>query len=260
MQKSETHRYAIRLAFHGASFSGWQIQPEQKTVQGELTAALNSLLKEDAKIIGAGRTDTGVHALNYVAHFDTQHVIDQEEIVFRLNRFLPARISIFEIKKVTDDFHARFSATSRSYLYTLRREKNAFGNDMVWNYSRDIDYQILDECALSLKGAKNFSAFERSGSDNTNSICEILHASWIKENGSFLFQIKANRFLRNMVRSLVGTMIETANGNRSIQDWNTLLTGGRRSDSGHSAPSQGLIFMGVSYPKTPFYEREVSKY
>jgi|TARA_B110000483_G_scaffold243644_1_gene334788 tRNA pseudouridine38-40 synthase len=260
MQKSETHRYAIRLAFHGASFSGWQIQLEQKTVQGELTVSLNSLLKEDVKIIGAGRTDTGVHALNYVAHFDTQKVIEPEEIVSRLNRFLPERISIFEIKKVNTDFHARFSATSRSYSYTIRREKYAFQNDMVWNYNRDIDYKILDECALSLKSTKNFSAFERSGSDNTNSICEILHASWVKENGSVIFQIKANRFLRNMVRSIVGTMVETANGKRSVHDWNALLLGGNRSDSGNSAPSQGLIFMGVTYPKTPFYEREVSNY
>ena len=133
MQKSEIHRYAMRLAFHGAPFSGWQIQTRQRTVQGELTNALRSLTKEDTNIIGAGRTDAGVHGKNYVAHFDVLNEFDCQELSFKLNRFLPDRISVYEINKADIDFHARFSALSRSYSYTLREKKHAFGNDLVCN-------------------------------------------------------------------------------------------------------------------------------
>ena len=260
MQNSQSYRYAMRLAFHGSPFSGWQFQPEQKTVQGELNIALKSLLREDVKIVGAGRTDTGVHALNYVAHFDSSKIIDPVEIVSRLNRFLPNKISIYEIIKVNSTFHARFSAVSRAYSYSIRHRKFAFGNDMIWDYRRDMDYSLLHKCAASLLKAKDFSAFARSGSDNTNMICQIRHATWVQQDDNLTFQIKANRFSRNMVRSLVGTMVETANGHRNFSDWESLLLGGERAESGNSAPANGLIFMGVSYPKSPFNEREVAKY
>ena len=260
MQKSEIHRYAMRLAFHGAPFSGWQIQTRQRTVQGELTNALRSLTKEDTNIIGAGRTDAGVHGKNYVAHFDVLNEFDCQELSFKLNRFLPDRISVYEIKKADIDFHARFSALSRSYSYTLREKKHAFGNDLVCNYTRELDFEILKSCSELVKNAKNFSAFEKKGSDNTNSICEIYHSLWIRKDNSIIFQVRANRFLRNMVRSLVGTMLETANGKRDFNDWQSLLKGGERSDSGNSAPAHGLVFMGVNYSKSPFDGRETAKY
>ncbi len=246
----------MRLAYHGAPFSGWQIQPTQKTVQGELELALSSLLRQTIHVVGAGRTDTGVHAANYVAHFEGPEGVDTEDLAYRLNRFLPARIAVFEIQGAASDFHARFDATSRSYLYVLQREKSAFTTDLSWHYQRPMYLDRLHEAAASLCTTEEFSAFARLGSHVGSTLCTIQHAQWVDRGDAWVFEVRANRFLRNMVRSLVGTMVEYALDKRTWKSWEALLKGGVRPDAGDSAPAHGLTFAGVTYPNSPFDARE----
>ena len=256
MQKSENPRYAMRLAYHGAPYSGWQVQPGQKTVQGELEIALSSLLRAEVQVVGAGRTDTGVHAANYVAHFEGPEGVDVEDLTYRLNRFLPPRIAVHEIQPVAEDFHARFSATSRAYRYVLRRSKNAFDTDVAWYYQRPMDLDKLHRAAESLFTTTEFSAFARTGSHTGTTLCTLDYARWVDLGDTWVFEVRANRFLRNMVRSLVGTMVEHALDKRSWESWQGLLLGGERPDAGDSAPAHGLTFAGVTYPNSPFNERE----
>lgn len=246
----------MRLAFHGAPFSGWQVQPSQKTVQGEIETALSSLLRENIGIQGAGRTDTGVHAANYVAHFEGPEGLDVEELAYKLNRFLPSRLGVFEIVRTDKEFHARFSATSRSYRYVLQREKDVFTTDVAWYYQRPMDFERLNRAATSLYTGQDFSAFARLGSHSGSSVCQIQHARWLNEGNQWIFEVRANRFLRNMVRSLVGTMVEHALDKRTWDSWESLLLGGSRADAGTSAPAHGLCFAGVTYSNSPFDERE----
>ena len=246
----------MRLAYHGAPYSGWQIQPSQKTVQGELEVALSSLLRQPIGVVWAGRTDTGVHAANYVAHFEGPEGLDTLDLAYRLNRFLPPRISVFEIQGVASDFHARFAATSRSYRYVLQREKSVFHTDTAWYYQRPMDLERLHQAAASLFTTEEFSAFARLGSHTGTTLCTLQHARWIDQGEAWVFEVRANRFLRNMVRSLVGTMVEYALDKRSWASWESLLQGGERTDSGDSAPAHGLTFAGVTYPNSPFNERE----
>ena len=166
----------MRLAYHGAPYSGWQIQPSQKTVQGELEVALSSLLRQPIGVVGAGRTDTGVHAANYVAHFEGPEGLDTLDLAYRLNRFLPPRISVFEIQGVASDFHARFAATSRSYRYVLQREKSVFHTDTAWYYQRPMDLERLHQAAASLFTTEEFSAFARLGSHTGTTLCTLQHA------------------------------------------------------------------------------------
>ena len=256
MQTSENPRYALRLAYHGAPYSGWQVQPEQKTVQAELEKTLSSLLRQTTEVIGAGRTDTGVHASHYVAHFEGTESLDVEDLAYRLNRFLPPRIVVHEIQPVDKEFHARFSATSRAYRYVLRRSKNAFDTDVAWYFQRPMDFEKLKRAAATLHNTKEYSAFARLGSYTGTTQCTLSHATWRMEEDCWIFEVRANRFLRNMVRSLVGTMVEHALDKRSWDQWTSLLQGGERADAGNSAPAHGLTFAGVTYPKSPFDERE----
>lgn len=256
MQTSPKFRYAVRLGYHGSPFSGWQVQPEQRTVQGELESALSALTKETVRLHGAGRTDTGVHALNYVAHFETDQAIDVDEVVFRLQKFLPKKLTIYEMCEVTDRFHARFSATSRAYRYTIRRRPHPFDNDLVWNDTREMDFDMLQRAAQTLLNNQEYAAFARSGGNQNGTDCTIFHAEWRQDGDLWIFEVRGNRFLRNMVRALVGTMVELAMGKRTWEEWEALLQGGTRSDAGQSAPASGLVFAGVSYENSPFNDRE----
>ena len=256
LQSSFTHRYALRLSYHGANFLGWQRQAAGRTVQECLESALATWLRSDAEVVGVGRTDSGVHALNYIAHFDTNSAVDCSEMVFRMNRFLPDDLVLFEAVPVTMDFHARFSALSRAYQYRIQRSKVVFGRETAWQLDRTLNVQLLHQMAASIVGTHHFGAFERSGSAPTNGMCSISHAQWNVLGEDLLFEIEGSRFLRNMVRALVGTMIEQAIADRGMEAWETLRQGQKRTDSGPSAPAQGLTFAGAAFAECLFDGRE----
>jgi tRNA pseudouridine38-40 synthase len=255
-QSSFTHRYVLRLAYHGAEFLGWQRQPTGRTVQGNLESTLSTWMRSPVEVVGAGRTDAGVHASNYVAHVDCTSTVDLDELVFRLNRFLPDDLVLFEAIPAPDEFHARFSAQGRGYRYSIQRTKSAFGRDTAWAYERPLNEQLLDEMAASLLGEHHFGAFERSGSAETNGMCTIRHARWVRDSDKWVFEIEGTRFLRNMVRALVGTMVEHAAIDRGLGHWDRLRKSQKRTESGPSAPAQGLTFAGAVYAAPLFDGRE----
>jgi tRNA pseudouridine38-40 synthase len=255
-QSSHLHRYALRLAYHGADFLGWQRQPEGRTVQGVLETALAQWLRADVAVVGVGRTDTGVHARNYVAHLEVPKAVDCAELVFRMNRFLPDDLVLFEAVSVADDVHARFSAVARGYAYRIHRSKSAFGRDTAWLYERNLNESLLHEMAASIHGEHHFGAFERSGGAATNGLCRIHQAEWVASEGVLEFRVVGNRFLRNMVRSLVGTMVEQAVADRGLAEWNRILSSQKRTESGPSAPAHGLTFAGAHFAAPLFDGRE----
>jgi tRNA pseudouridine38-40 synthase len=255
-QSSFTHRYVLRLAYHGADFFGWQRQPSGRTVQGVLESTLSTWMRSPVEVVGAGRTDAGVHATNYVAHIECSASVDLDEMIFRVNRFLPDDLVLFEAIPAPEGFHARFSAQGRGYRYELQRHKSAFGRDTAWAYERPLNEQLLDEMALSLLGEHHFGAFERSGSAETNGMCTIRHARWVHGSDKLAFEIEGTRFLRNMVRALVGTMVEHAALDRGLEQWDSLRKSQKRTESGPSAPAHGLTFAGAVYAAPLFDGRE----
>jgi tRNA pseudouridine38-40 synthase len=248
-----TQRYFATLSFHGAAFAGWQVQPEQATVQGVLGNALQRVLGADELPVGAGRTDAGVHGQNYVAHFDLSGPLeDIEQACYKLNRMLPPGIAVHRIDAVHPDAHARFSCTSRSYVYRLARTKDPFNRDTAWSVERSLDAEGMQEAASILVGEHDFSAFAKAQADHTTPFCTVYEAYWVMTGDEWHFHIRANRFLRNMVRALVGTLVELGQGMWTQEEFRSLLQGGDRSLSGSSAPAHGLFFNGASYPKNLF--------
>lgn len=257
-------RYRIDLAYDGADYCGWQIQPEAPSVQGTLEKALSTLLHSSIGVVGAGRTDTGVNASYYVAHFDYDLLIaDIADLKYKLNAILPGSISIFRITQVPDEFHARFSAYKREYRYFLNRSKNPFIEKHSYRYGYpSVNFESMNKAAESLIGTHDFSCFEKSGGDNKTSICTVYEAGWTGIRGPlgeemWMFRISANRFLRNMVRAIVGTLLEVGRGKRSIEDFSSLILPpeskekGRckRSKAGESVPGHALFLSDIGYPE-----------
>lgn len=259
-------RYRLTLSYDGSDFFGWQVQPEARTVQGELEKALGILLRSKVGVTGAGRTDTGVNASYYVAHFDAPgEPLDCNWLKYKLNAFLPHSISIMALEPVHDDFHARFDAVKRSYTYYLHRVKDPFVDRFSWLYCYpDVDFDAMNRAARLLLGTHDFSCFEKSGGDNKTSICTVTHAAWTPRKGFgapgyWQFDISADRFLRNMVRAVVGTLLEVGRGRRSEQEFASLILPPsegpkvvNRSLAGESVPGHALFLSGVEYPGTFF--------
>ena len=253
------------MSYNGAAFCGWQVQPGVSTVQGELEAALGTLLHSTVGVVGAGRTDTGVHALHYVAHFDYDGPVDCAQLRYKLNAILPKGIGIISVCAVSSDFHARFSAVSRSYSYYLHRSKNPFLDDRSLFYGYpDVDFGLMNKCASMLVGRHDFSCFEKSGGDNKTSVCTVLRAGWTAlDSGNSVyspqywrFNIEADRFLRNMVRAIVGSLLEVGRGKRTPEDFAALILPAeedqgekvsRRSAAGESVPGHALFLVDVKY-------------
>lgn len=248
-------RYRMDMCYSGDGFCGWQVQPDAPSVQGTLEQALSTLLKEDVGVTGAGRTDTGVGAFYYVAHFDCSSEMDTEQLVFRLNAILPKGIAIFGIRPVGDDFHARFGAVRREYSYFIHRRKNPFIADRSYFYGYpELDFDAMNRAASLLVGTQDFSCFEKKGADNRTSVCTIFEAGWHRldsfpgaDDSCWCFRIAGDRFLRNMVRAIVGTLLEVGRGKRGIEDFRTVLDGGTRSDAGESVPGYALFLTGIDY-------------
>ena len=248
----ESYRYFIQLAYNGTGFHGWQIQPNAHTVQAEIQHALKILLGESLLLTGAGRTDTGVHARTFFAHFDTQLLMGKPELlqlVYKLNRFLPQSINIYEIFRVQPDFHSRFSAISRTYRYYISRQKDPFSNGLAWIYTTNLDDTAMQEAAGVIKAYTDFTCFSKTRTQTKTNDCEIFE-SYFESNGALLiYHVKANRFLRNMVRAIVGTLIEVGKGNIGIEEFKTIIENGTRSDAGMSVPACGLFLEEIEYPQ-----------
>ena len=261
-------RYCIQLSYRGADFCGWQVQPDAPSVQQTLEQALTTLLRTGTAVTGAGRTDTGVGAIGYIAHFDAAEGLDTAQLAYKLNAILPRSIVVHGVAPAKPDFHARFDATEREYTYFLHRCKDPFADDHSWLYTfPEVDFALMNQVAQALLGRHDFRCFEKTGADSKTSICTVTQAAWHRYTPTWLaltgreggddywyFRIAADRFLRNMVRAIVGTLVEVGRGKRSPEDFRALVLpaeydGGTasRSSAGESAPAHGLFLSGIHY-------------
>ena len=241
-------RYFIDISYDGSNYHGWQIQPNADTVQHQINLAFSTILNEEINVLGAGRTDTGVHAKKMIAHFDTNQTIDFEKFKYRINGFLKNDISLNDIYKVKEDAHARFSAISRTYEYRVSRTKNPFSVNSYF-LLRDLDFQSMKKACKFLHGSHDYTSFAKLHSENYTNNCEVYIANWKEDENSLIFTIKANRFLRNMVRAIVGTLIEIGEGKISFSDIETILMSKDRAKAGYSVPANGLSLIDIEYPK-----------
>ena len=243
------HRYFLKLAYDGSDFFGWQTQINELTVQDELTKVLRLTLNDDEiKLTGCGRTDAGVHASKFYAHFDIAKAIDDiKKIVYKLNNFLPFSIAIEKIIPVEKTAHARFDATSRSYKYYINQKKNPFLKKYSLLFLRDLDFEKMNIAANALLNYSNFSAFAKLGSDNKTVICKVSEANWKKVDDQWVFSITADRFLRNMVRAIVGTLIEVGLGKISIAEFHEIAKSGSREKAGVSVSANALFLIDIKY-------------
>lgn len=244
-------RYFIDLSFDGTAYHGWQIQPNGASVQETLQRALGLLLmgkKGGWPVVGAGRTDAGVHARQMVAHFDCDKPVDCDQLVYRLNRLLPRDISVRSVKAVSEDMHARFSATRRTYHYYLHQAKDPFLRHYSWEVHYPLDFPLMQQGAQMLLGERDCACFCKSGADNQTTLCRVMDAHFEQQqDGSWIFVIAANRFLRNMVRAVVGTLIELGRHRITLEGLQAILDGGSRSDAGESVPGHALFLWEVEY-------------
>jgi len=239
-------RYAIHLAYNGANYCGWQTQPGLATVQKTLEDALSTLLRTSIAIVGCGRTDTGVHASDFYAHFDLQTKID-ENLVFKLNSYLPPDIAIYDIFEVADNFHARFSALSRTYQYHVSNARLPFEQGQYCRIYFNPDLQAMNDAAAVLMQYTDFTSFAKLHTDNKTNICYLSEAHWDRVGEQIVFTIKANRFLRNMVRSVTGTLLDVGRGKLDMAGLRSIIEQKNRCAAGVSMPAQGLFLTNVEY-------------
>ena len=240
-------RYCIEFSYSGKNYYGYQIQPDLISVQEVLENALSTILREKIKTTGAGRTDTGVHARKIFAHFDTEQNIG-DNLVYQLNSFLPQDISIKKIFPVKEDFHARFDATFRTYEYYITLEKSPFTQDSSWQiWKRDLDVDRMNAACKILFEYEDFTSFSKLHTGNKTNNCKIYKAFWEQNGFELKFTISADRFLRNMVRAIVGTMVEIGNGKMEPEDLRKIIEDKNRNSAGTSAPPQGLFLVDVGY-------------
>ena len=241
-------RYFIWFSYDGTAYHGWQIQPNGVTVQSELQRCLSLLLREEVCVTGAGRTDTGVHARRMAAHFDTSKTFDPQELAHKLNGLLHQDIGIQRIEPVAPDMHARFSAVARTYHYYVHTRKNPFLRFFSLEIHYKLDYALMNEAGRMLLEYEDFGAFCKAGSDVKTTLCHVTHAQWHQTaDDAWYFEITANRFLRNMVRAVVGTLIEVGRGRMSLDDFRQVIEGRQRTQAGESMPAKALFLENVEY-------------
>lgn len=246
-------RYFIELAYNGAAYHGWQIQPNAHTVQAEIEAGLTAILKSPIKINGSSRTDTGVHAAQQYAHFDHfESLEDPNKLLYRLNSFLSDFVVIKRIFRVSDYTHSRFDASSRKYCYRIHQEKDPFTPINSQLFGQVLSFENLQKAAKIILLQKNFQSFSKVKTEVNNFKCDIYESEWIETESGFEYHIKANRFLRGMVRALVGTMIEVGIGKMSLEDFNAIFDKMDRTKAGRNAEAKGLTLTKVNYPKQLF--------
>ncbi len=241
-------RYFIFLCYDGTDYHGWQIQPNGNTVQEELQRGLSTILREETTVTGAGRTDTGVHARVMVAHFDSCKSIDCHQLTYKLNRILPRDIAVSQVEEVSEEMHARFSATSRTYHYYIHTVKNPFQRKYSCELHYNLNFEKMNEAAEKLLEYEDFKAFSKSHTDVKTTLCRVTEARWIKTSEhDWHFRITANRFLRNMVRAITGTLIEVGREKMTVEDFCKVIEGKKRTDAGESMPGNALFLENVNY-------------
>ena len=235
------------MSYKGTHYHGWQLQPNANSVQQEVQQALSTILQTDIAIVGAGRTDAGVHAKHMVAHFDYPHAL-ASNFVYKCNAVLPDDIVVFKVHAVAQDMHARFSATSRSYEYHIYLGRDAFSLETTWQvppYNYDIS--LMNAAAELLKTYTDFECFSKSKTDVHTFDCSITEAYWTLEASHLVFYISANRFLRNMVRAIVGTLLDIGMHKSTLDDFKSIIESKSRSNAGVSVPAKGLFLTAVDY-------------
>nr|WP_320021398.1 tRNA pseudouridine(38-40) synthase TruA [uncultured Draconibacterium sp.] len=243
-------RYFLQLSYKGTNYHGWQIQPNAVSIQEVIEDALSKILREKIAVIGAGRTDTGVHASFFILHFDIESGIPEDlDIIYKLNSFLPSDIAVQKVCPVDDEAHARFSATSRTYHYFISTEKNPFVTETSYKYLKPLDVEKMNKAAQTLFNYTDFTSFSRLHTDVKTNNCKIMQAEWMRSGEQLQFTIKADRFLRNMVRAIVGTLLEVGQGKLSISQFCEIIEKQDRGVAGASAPAQGLFLVDIEYPK-----------
>lgn len=242
-------RYFIELAYDGSAFNGWQIQPNAPSVQESLNKALTTLLRTNVEVVGAGRTDTGVHASFYIAHFDVEQDIDCEFLKYKLNRFLCKEIAIYKVYPVPTDLHARFSAISRTYHYHVAKFKSPFNSRYSYAIHPLPDIEKMNKCAKCLFEYTDFTSFSKLHTDVKTNNCKIMQAEWIETENEYIFVIKADRFLRNMVRAIVGTLLEVGQGKINEAQFRAIIEEKNRCSAGTSVPGHALFLANVEYPE-----------
>jgi tRNA pseudouridine38-40 synthase len=244
-------RYFIQLSYNGKDFHGWQNQPNAITVQEVIEDALTKLLRAPIEIVGAGRTDAGVHAQMMIAHFETDQALN-DNLVFKLNSFLPKTIAIQSIKAVKEDAHARFDALSRSYIYRISLIKDVFNFEQSYFFKNKLNVDKMNRAAKILFEYKDFQCFSRSNTDVKTYNCKMMHAQWSVDGDELIFEISADRFLRNMVRAIVGTMLDIGVGKMKVEALHDVIQSKDRSNAGASAPAHGLYLTNIEYPNTVY--------
>jgi tRNA pseudouridine38-40 synthase len=242
-------RYFIEIAYRGTAYNGWQYQPNAPSVQETIERCFSKVFGNTSiPIVGCGRTDAGVHAKSYFFHVDLPQVWDEKHLCFKLNRMLPPDISATQAHKVSSDLHARFHATKRTYRYFIHYKKDPFHLDQSWYFQQELDMNAMNLAATRLLGTKDFGSFSKLHTVVKTNICTVFHAEWIQLDDQWYFEISANRFLRNMVRAIVGTLIEVGLGKLSVEDIDIIINAKDRSEAAVSVPAHGLFLWDIVYP------------
>ena len=244
-------RYFLELSYMGTAYAGFQIQQNARTVQSEVEKALEIFFRRKIDLTGASRTDAGVHAFQNYFHFDDQGEINPSA-VYNLNALLPADISIKGLIKVKPDSHSRFDATSREYKYFIYKDKNPFLQDRAYYYPYPLDLGLLNEAAALLMKERDFTSFSKRRTQVKTYLCDLQFSQWTEENGTIVYYVKSNRFLRGMVRGLVGTMLQAGRGKLGVKELKQIIDSHDATNADFAVPPQGLFLMRVNYPEGYF--------
>ncbi len=245
-------RYFFEVGYNGKNYNGWQSQQNSLGVQAVVENAMTKLLRQEVRIVGSGRTDTGVHCIQQFFHTDIQHEFDADNLLLRLNSFLPRDIVIRSIRRVKPDASARYDAIERTYCYEIAREKNPFTDGLAWYFFKPLDIRTMNTAAALLIGEHDFECFSKVKTDVNHFLCDVKKARWVTDGDNLRFTISANRFLRGMVRAVVGTLLDVGTGKTSIQDFKAILRSRDRRRAGANVPPYGLYLVSVKYPSQIF--------
>ncbi len=245
-------RYFFEIAYDGTNYHGWQRQENATSVQQVVEEALSTILRSEISIVGSGRTDTGVHCEQQFFHIDIPKDVKTDQLPYKLNSLLPKDISISNIWPVVADAHARFSATSRSYQYRITAKKNPFLNKYATHFYKPLSIEMMNEACKKLIGEHDFESFSKVKTEVNNFICDITLAKWTSANDLIFFDISANRFLRGMVRAIVGTLLKVGENKMDLDEFERVIAANDRKEAGAAAPAHGLFLTSVRYPESIF--------